>query len=151
MNNEIANARKKTDAAPAEQEPAGETPKRRWRTKDETGEDLIDFWKRKPRGSNEFLAAEIIEELERELAAVKADLAKAISNHVADRPAILPLIVSAQAERYKKDAERYRFLRNGDMLADGWHVHNHIALKSYLDDELDAAIDAALATTKEQK
>jgi hypothetical protein len=45
----------------------GGTP-RRWRKKDEQGEDLIAFWKSFAPHSNEVAAADIIEELERELA-----------------------------------------------------------------------------------
>jgi hypothetical protein len=40
---------------------------KRWRVK-EHGDDLITYWKSKPPHSNEYAAAEIIEELERELA-----------------------------------------------------------------------------------
>lgn len=40
---------------------------KRWRVKGH-GDDLITYWKSKPRHSNEYAAAEIIEELERELA-----------------------------------------------------------------------------------
>jgi len=43
-------------------------PRRRWRVRDEQGEDLIDFWRSRAPHSNEVLAAEIIEQLERELA-----------------------------------------------------------------------------------
>lgn len=43
-----------------------------WRVKDGTGEDLIDFWKRAfPISSSEVAAADIIEQLERELAEAK--------------------------------------------------------------------------------
>lgn len=46
--------------------PSAERVTPRWRVK-ERGDDLITYWKSKPRGSNEYAAAEIIEELEREL------------------------------------------------------------------------------------
>jgi hypothetical protein len=54
-------------AAPASSERAqqGDTP-RRWRVKGH-GDDLITYWKSKPPHSNEYAAAEIIEELERDL------------------------------------------------------------------------------------
>jgi len=43
---------------------ASQTP--RWRVKDEQGDDLIAVWRSRPRGSDEYAAAEIIEQLEQQ-------------------------------------------------------------------------------------
>lgn len=57
--------------------PAGAAGTPRWREKDpDSGDDLIELWKKRPRHSDEYAAAEIIEQLERELADALKEIAK---------------------------------------------------------------------------
>lgn len=121
------------------------TPKR-WRVKGH-GDDLITYWKSKPPHSNEYAAAEIIEELERELAEAQrllqdaatqarevADQAKRIEGKLAQRIAsatALPLDVSFDMfQAYKGAIKGYidgvpvedrpkRWKQNGN----GWVIH----------------------------
>ena len=58
-------------AAPGRDDDKADQPKR-WRVKGH-GDDLITYWKSKPPHSNEYAAAEIIEELELELAEARQD------------------------------------------------------------------------------
>jgi hypothetical protein len=68
----------------------------RWRVK-ARGDDLITYWKSKPRGSNEYAAAEIIEELERELAIQTRERA-ALAEHYREHQCVL----SSEEEKVRR-------------------------------------------------
>lgn len=80
---------------------------KRWRMKDEEGDDLITFWKRFPGPSNEFAAATIIEELERDLAAAQANFRETNRAYCALDEATRELRGSHLADRHGRPIPAY--------------------------------------------
>ena len=117
---------------------------RRWRVEDaESGVDLITYWKTRSRGSNEYAAAEIIEELEREREALRHER-NALQKICAERQDVIDRLEKQQADQSNmvlvpleeydrlkaspsatltsKDAERY-LDAIFQMADDGWLMH----------------------------
>lgn len=85
----------------------------RWRVKDEQDEDLIEYWRRAfPPASNEVAAADIIEELERELAEARAIAERQMNDAEAARLELAEIKAKTKENSMKiTDAMVDRFLQ----------------------------------------